>query len=65
MEALGHIVWDVHTHEHKAFNMWVEPRVEREEVYGRGWSLHIPRPPGLVQKTENTENFKLKLGFLG
>lgn len=25
MEALGHIVRDVHMHEHKAFNMWVEP----------------------------------------
>lgn len=33
MEALGHIVWDVHMHEHKAFNMWVEPTVEREERY--------------------------------
>lgn len=33
MEALGHTVWDVHMPEHKAFNMWVEPRVEREERY--------------------------------
>ena len=30
-----------------------------------GWNLHILSPPGLVQKTENSENFKLKLGFQG
>lgn len=38
---------------------------KRREVYGRGWNLHIPRALGLVQKMENSENFKLKLGFLG
>lgn len=36
---------------------------KRREVWARGWNLYIPGPPASVQKAENFENSKFKLGF--